>query len=29
MNSDGLKLARVGPQTGKRARARARDVVFA
>jgi hypothetical protein len=29
MNSDGLKPARVGPRTGKHARARARDVHFA
>jgi hypothetical protein len=29
MNSDGLKPARTGPRTGKRARAHARDVSFA
>jgi hypothetical protein len=29
MNSDGLKPARVGPRTGKRAHARARDVSLA
>ena len=29
MNNDGLKPARTGPQTGKHARARARDVSLA